>query len=140
MTQPGWARWSARGAVVFFAAFSLFQAALALGAPMGALAWGGSSPVAPSPLRAGSAAAAVILAIAAAVMLARAGDVGRRLPPTVLWWLNALLAALLALNTLANLASRSPGERLVMGSATVVGMLLCVAALFGRVDGRAAAR
>ena len=52
-------QWSARGAAAFCVAFALFQAALALGAPFGQIAWGGSSAVLPTTLRWTSAGAAV---------------------------------------------------------------------------------
>ena len=122
-------RWAARLAAIFFLAFSVFQLSLGLGAPFGAFAWGGSTEVLPATLRWSSAAACVVLMLASGVMLVRAGDVGRTLPTAPFWWVNALLAVQLALNTLANLASRSPAERMVMTPATTVGLFLCIAAL-----------
>jgi hypothetical protein len=123
-------RMAARGAAVFCLAFAAFQLALALGAPYGQVAWGGASPpVLPDSLRAASAGAAVYLVLAAAAMLVRAGDLGPRLPWRLFWVFNLVLAVQLALNTVANLASQSGGERYVMGSASLLGCLLCVAAL-----------
>ena len=127
---PVLGRGPARGAAGFCLAFAAFQVALALGAPYGQMAWGGASPpVLPGSLRAASAGAAVYLVLAAAVMLVRAGDLGARLPPRPFWWINLLLAAQLALNTLGNLAAEADAERYGMGAASAVGCLLCLLAL-----------
>jgi hypothetical protein len=123
-------QWAARGAAAFCAAFAVFQAALALGAPYGQIVWGGSSAVLPGDLRAASAAAAVYLLLAGAAMLVRAGDWGRTLPQKLFWGLNAFLALQFALNTLANLAAKTGAERYGMGAASALGCLLCVGALF----------
>ncbi|WP_372783087.1 hypothetical protein [Phenylobacterium sp.] len=122
-------RWAARGAAVFCLAFAAFQAALALGAPFGDIAWGGSSPVLPTPLRWASLGAAGYLMLAAALMEVRAGDWGRRLPGWPVFAFNVFLAAELALNTPVNLAAKSGGERYGMGAASALGCLLCLAAL-----------
>jgi hypothetical protein len=125
-------QWAARGAAAFCAAFAAFQVALALGAPYGQMVWGGSSAVLPGNLRAASAGAAVYLLAAGAAMLVRSGDWGRGLPQKLFWGFNAFLALQLALNTLANLAAKTGAERFGMGTASALGCLLCVAALFGR--------
>ena len=124
--------WPARGAAAFCAGFAAFQVALALGAPYGQIAWGGSSAVLPGNLRAASAGAAVYLLLAGAAMLVRSGDWGRRLPQKLFWGFNAFLALQLALNTLANLAAKTGAERFGMGAASAVGAVLCLVALFGR--------
>lgn len=123
--------WASRGAAALCAGFAMFQAALVLGAPLGAMSWGGSSPVLSPPMRAASAAAAVYLLLASAAMLVRSGDWGRALPRAPFRWFNALLALQLALNTLGNLASKSQVERFGMGGASAMGCLLClIAAVF----------
>jgi hypothetical protein len=127
--KPRFSQWAARGAAVFCGAFALFQAALALGAPFGQIAWGGSSAVLPPSLRWTSAGAAVYLLLAAAIMEVRAGDWGRDLPRLPFVIFNIFLAAQLALNTFANLAAQSEGERFGMGAASAVGCVLCVWAL-----------
>ncbi|MES2343318.1 MAG: hypothetical protein V4597_16745 [Pseudomonadota bacterium] len=132
---PQLGRWAARGAAAFCLGFAGFQVALALGAPFGKMAWGGASPaVLPDTLKAASAGAAVYLALAALVMLVRAGDLGARLPRRPVWWINLLLAVQLGLNTLANLASQGDVERYGMGAASAVGCLLCLAALSARAE------
>jgi hypothetical protein len=122
-------QWAARGAAAFCVGFALFQAALALGAPFGQIAWGGSSAVPPASLRWTSLGAAVYLLVAAAIMEVRAGDWGRELPRLPFLIFNILLAAQLALNTLANLATQTAGERYGMGAASAVGCVLCLWAL-----------
>lgn len=122
-------QWSARGAAAFCVAFAVFQAALAAGAPFGQIAWGGSSAVLPASLRWTSAGAAAYLLVAAAIMEVRAGDWGRELPRLPFLVFNILLAAQLALNTLANLATQTAGERYGMGAASAVGCVLCLWAL-----------
>jgi len=83
----------------------------------------------PSKLRIASGVAAGYLLLAAAAMLVRSGDLGRNLPRRPFWWINVVLAAQLALNTIGNLASSHPGERIVMGAASALGCLFGVAAL-----------
>jgi hypothetical protein len=123
---------AARAASAFCFAFAAFQVALALGAPYGQLVWGGSTPVLPLNLRAASLGAAAYLLLAGAAMLVRSGDLGRSLPPKPFLWFNAFLALQLGLNTLANLAAKSSGERFGMGAASALGCALCVIALWGR--------
>ncbi|HZZ31104.1 MAG TPA: hypothetical protein VFE10_03850 [Phenylobacterium sp.] len=123
-------RWAARAAALFCLAFAAFQIGLALGAPFGHIAWGGSSAVLPSPMRLASAGAAAYLVVAAGLMTVRAGDWGLRLPGWPFLVFNIVLAAQLALNTVANLAARSAEERYGMGAASALGCLLCVTALW----------
>lgn len=127
--RPSFSQWAARGAAAFCGAFALFQLALALGAPFGQIAWGGSSAVLPATLRWTSAGAAVYLLVAAAIMEVRAGDLGRDLPRAPFLIFNIFLAAQLALNTLANLATQTAGERYGMGAASAVGCVLSLWAL-----------
>lgn len=122
-------RWAARGAALFCLAFAGFQIALAAGAPYGQAAWGGSRAVLPQGLRAASAGAAIYLLLAAAALLARSGDWGRRLPGTPLRWFNGFLALQLLLNTAGNLAAQDAGERGVMAAASAMGALLCLLAV-----------
>ena len=124
-------RLSARAASVFFGCFAVFQVGLALGAPLGEMAWGGgSSAVLSQSLRISSGIAAFYLAGAAAVMLVRSEDIGRTLPPVPFRWINGLLMVQMALNTAGNLASSTPMERFGMGSASLVGFGLCAISLF----------
>jgi hypothetical protein len=125
-------RWAARGAALFCAGFAAFQVALALGAPFGDIAWGGSRAVLAPALRWASFGAAVYLLLAAALMAARAGDWGARVPRGPLIAFNLFLAAQLALNTAANLAAKTRAERYGMGAASALACLLCLGALIPR--------
>ena len=127
-------RWAAKAAAGFCLLFAAFQAALALGAPFGQIAWGGQSAVLPASLRMASAGAAAFLVLAAAMMAGRAGLWGRRWPPLIFRAFNGLLCLQLALNTAANLASQTAAERFGMGSATAIGLALCVAAIHPEVS------
>ena len=107
-------------AAVLFAGMAVFQASLALGAPLGAHVLGGRHPGAlPNRLRAFSAIAAAILVGCAVVILARAGAIrlpaGATGPLAPASW---AIAAFLVLNTLGNLASKSRLERTVFAAMT----------------------
>jgi hypothetical protein len=101
----------------------LFHLALAAGLPWGVAAWGGTHRILPSKLRAGSVAAAAVLACAGLVILARAGLV---VPGALSMFVRAAswaFAGYFALNTLGNLSSSSRVERVVM---TPVAAMLAV--------------
>ena len=100
-------------AVVLLGIVAVFQAALALGAPYGAAAWGGKHPGVLSPrYRTASAVAALIIypgIIAIVLNAARLVDV-EWLPASVgtMWF----LAAIFTLGAIANLMSQSQPERI----------------------------
>jgi hypothetical protein len=108
-------------AAIVLGAIVLLQLLLAAGLPLGHLAWGGRHRVLPPPRRIGSVVSAALLGGAAWVALAAAGVVRGAGPdaswPRIACW---VLAGLLAVNTLGNLASSSRAERLVMTPLTVV--------------------
>ena len=111
---------AAIAASVLFLGMGAFQVALALGAPLGSYVLGGRiAGTLPTRLRVFSAIAAVILAGAAIVVLARAGvipwpaEVAGLLPPAV--W---IIAGYMVLNTLGNVASKSRLERTVFAAVT----------------------
>ena len=107
-------------AAVLFLGIAVFQASLALGAPLGAHVLGGRHPGRlPNRLRAFSAVAAAILVGAALVILARAGAIGWPAGATGLLVPAAwAVAAFLVLNTLGNLASKSRLERTALAATT----------------------
>ncbi len=98
-------------AAVGFLVIAAFQAALALGAPLGRAAWGGRTAVLPDRLRRASAVAVAVWIVAAAVILGRAGVIEVPLPSLALTAGAWLLVALSGLGTLVNVASSSPWER-----------------------------
>jgi hypothetical protein len=91
-----------------------FQVALAAGLPLGHAAWGGQYRVLPTRLRLGSLAAAAILGLAAWVILARADLVAPGPEPSAIRIATWLVGGYFVLNTVGNLASKSPLERRVM--------------------------
>ena len=131
--RDGLARTSAVVAAGMLAAFAALQTALAMGAPLGALVWGGRHHgVLPAGLRVGSAAAVLVLALAALVLLARGGVIRR--PGRVGRWAAPgawAIAGYLSLNTLANLASASAAERFLAGPTAVMAALSFVVARSG---------
>ena len=110
------------------AVLALFQATLAMGAPIGQFAWGGQHRVLPPNLRIGSAVAVAIYAVFGLLIGQRAGLVAW-LPAGVvdvgIW----VVLTYLALGTVANAISRSVLERLTMTPVCLVlaGLVLIVA-------------
>jgi hypothetical protein len=104
---------------------AMFQLNLAFGAPWGRLAWGGQHERLPMPLRIGSGVSILVYGLCATILLARAGQIelwtGADWLGTVSW----VIATFLGLGILANLASRSLPERLVMTPVAAI-MCLCV--------------
>jgi hypothetical protein len=117
---------AAPAAATGLAAIACFQAALALGAPWGQSAWGGAQAHLPQELRVGSAISAVVLALAALVVLARAGHWGPARAEGVFRWGTWGLVPLLALSALGNFASTSRWENLLMGPLALLLSLLCL--------------
>ncbi len=120
-------------AAALFVAMAVFQAAVALGAPLGEHVLGGRfAGVLPLRIRAFSAIAAVILVGAAIVILARAGVIRWPNAAGILGPTSWVIAGFLALNTLGNLRSRSRLERTVFASITaVLAVLTAYIALVG---------
>jgi hypothetical protein len=117
---------AAPAAATGLAGLACFQAALALGAPWGQSAWGGAQAHLPQELRVGSAISAVVLALAALVVLARAGHWGRTRAEGVFRWGTWALVPLLALSALGNFASTSRWENLLMGPLALLLSILCL--------------
>ena len=119
-------------AVVLLAGITLFQAALALGAPLGTAAWGGRhAGVLPKRLRVASGAAAVVIYPAVILLvLASAGLIAGEWIPgvgkTSMW----ILAGLFTSGALANFASRSKAERL--WGPVCLGLAACCGIIAGR--------
>jgi hypothetical protein len=115
------ARTTAVVTAVGFGAIVLFQAALALGAPLGRAAWGGGhAGTLPTGLRIASAVAIASWAFAMVLVLERAGFSVVSLPAGVVRWGTWVLVGLLVLGALMNLASPSPWERFLWGPVGVV--------------------
>jgi hypothetical protein len=119
---------AAVAAAVLMAAVIAFQVALAAGLPLGEATMGGRAPMVDGVLepryRAIAAGSAVILALAAWIVLGRAGMVPVVLDGQALAWAAWIVAGFMALNTLTNLSGRHPLERWGMASITLVAGLL----------------
>ncbi len=102
---------AATAAAVGLALIAAFQIGLALGAPWGRAAWGGTDTILPPELRRASAVAAVVWGASALLVLRRAGVWGPPRPSAFLRSVTWLLAGLLALGAILNFASSSPWER-----------------------------
>jgi hypothetical protein len=120
------ARMAAVAAAVGFLAIAAFQAALALGAPLGRAAWGGTHTQLPTGLRVASAFAFGVWALAALIVLGRAGFHLSPLPPAVLRWGTWTLVGVLAIGALLNFASPSSWERFMWGPIALILAGLCL--------------
>lgn len=98
---------------VVLALLAVFQLALALGAPLGHLAWGGAHRVLPAKLRIGSLVSIVIYALIVVIALDRAGVVDVVPDPvsTVGMW---VVFGYFLLGIPLNAISRSRPERFTM--------------------------
>lgn len=119
------ARGAATAAAVGFLAIAGFQAALALGAPLGRAAWGGTRTHLPTSLRIASAVAVVFWVLAASVVLGRAEYQVSPIPEPVALWGTWILVGVLLLGALMNFASSSPWERFLWGPLALVLAVLC---------------
>lgn len=99
-------------AAALIAVLTIFQIALALGAPAGAAAWGGSYPgVLPTRLRVASGFAGVFAYPPIALLILDSGgviDIGWDVSRLWLW----VLAGLFLLGTVSNAVSKSKVERI----------------------------
>lgn len=108
---------------------ALFQAALALGLPLGEATLGGrartQNGVLTSGFRVLAVLQAIVLVLVAWIILARAGvtNIGF-LGDGFLRWATWGMVVFLILNTVANLSAPHPVERWVMGSVTFVMVIL----------------
>lgn len=117
-------------ALALLAILWVFQLALALGAPLGAAAWGGQNPgVLPSRLRLASALVCVVVyPLIAAVILAAEGLIADWLPldHSIPMW---VLVAFFALGAIMNAISRSAPERIWAPVAAILAVCCAVIAL-----------
>ncbi len=116
------------GVSILFVIISIFQLFLALGFPLGDYAMGGFYRVLPLPMRVVSVANALILLVMAVTFLTYTNVLTgfAFLPVHLLAWLFTLF---LAINTLANFASKSAKEKKVMTPLSGLAFILCLAIL-----------
>ena len=120
------ARTPAIAAAAGFLAIAAFQAALAVGAPLGRAAWGGTHVELPMGLRIASAIAVGVWVLAALIVLGRAGFQVSPLPPGFVRWGTWILVGVLPLGALMNFASPSNWERFLWGPVALILAGLCL--------------
>ena len=112
-------------AVVIFAVVSIIQLLLALGLPLGKLAFGGKHERLPTNMRIMSIIAIGIFVLASISVLERAGIITLFNNPiftlVVVW----VIAVYLALNTLLNALSKSKKEKLIMTPLSLIASICC---------------
>ena len=119
------ARGVAVAAAIGFLVISTFQAALALGAPLGRAAWGGTRTHLPGGLRIASAVAVVFWLFAALIVLGRAEFEISPVSDAITRWGTWILVGVLLVGALMNFASSSPWERFLWGPLALVLAVLC---------------
>jgi hypothetical protein len=119
------------GAVVGFAAIVCFQVALALGAPLGRAAWGGSNASLPTRLRVASLISAGVWVLAALVILGRTSYRASPVQTGVARWATYVLVGVLALSAIMNTASRSKWERFLWGPVALILAVVCLLVAVG---------
>ncbi len=132
-------RIAAVAAAAGFLIQAAFQAAIALGAPLGSASWGGAyAGQLPTGLRIVSGVAACVYVLFALIVLGRGGFRDVPLPYGVLRWGTWVLVGLMFLGALPNLASSSGWERFGWGPLALILALLCsfIALRAGPVSGK----
>ena len=109
-----------------FAFVALFQLAIVLGAPLGPAAWGvEQTGQLPTNLRLGSAFATAFWTLAALTVLPRGGLARSLIPSRAAKLGTRVLVAVLAIGTLANIASSSNWERYGWAPLTLALTVVC---------------
>jgi hypothetical protein len=120
-------RIAAVAAAVGFLVMAAFQAALALGAPLGTASWGGAyEGQLPMGLRIASGVAVAVYVLFALIVLGRGGFRGVPLPHGVLRWGTWVLVGLMFVGALMNFASSSGWERFGWGPFSLILGVLCL--------------
>lgn len=109
-----------------FVVIAAFQVALALGAPLGRAAWGGTYVQLPIGLRIASAIAVAVWLLAGLVVLRRAGYGVPLVSRGVSRWATWVLVGVSVLGALVNFASPSSWERFLWGPFALILGVLCV--------------
>lgn len=119
---------AAGAAAVLVAAAAAFQVALAAGLPLGDATMGGRAATVNGVLqpryRAIALGSAAVLALAAWLVLGRAGVVAAPIGGQALVWAAWVVAGFLALNTATNLSGRHPLERWGLSTLTLASAIL----------------
>ena len=111
--------------IIIFAALLIFQVLLALGAPLGAAAWGGAYTVLPASLRVGSAVSAGVFLLAILVVLEFLGVVRVFKRAHVVRGFLFVFAGLFLLSAAGNVVSSSAWESFLMFPVALIASGLC---------------
>jgi hypothetical protein len=117
---------AANVATILFAVVIILQLLLAAGVLPVSMAWGGRQSKLTAALRISSIVAAVLLGTFIYVIRYRAGLVSSGPIPVVIMVASWIVTALMAVNTLGNLASLSIKEKVVFGPVTFLLTLACL--------------
>jgi hypothetical protein len=112
-------------AAIGFLGIAAFQAALALGAPLGKAAWGGKRTHLPRGLRVASGVAVGFWLLAAVIVLARADVDATFTPDAVARWGTWVLVVVLLVGSAMNAASSSRWERFFWSPVSLLLAMLC---------------
>ena len=112
-------------AVVFFIVLSIFQLLLAIGLPLGKLAYGGKYEKLPTNMRIMSIVAIGIFVLASISVLERAGIIIIFNNPILTMVIVWIIAIYLAFNTLLNVLSKSKPEKLIMTPISLISTICC---------------
>lgn len=134
VVSPAAARRAGQVATLAFLAVSVLQLLLALGILPVTMAWGGRQAVLTPALRLTSLIAAMLMPGCAYVIRRRAGLVAHARPSRAINILAWMIAVYMSLNTLGNLASLSPAERLVFAPLSMLLALTCGLVSASRVE------
>ena len=117
---------AAIAALIGFAVIAIFQAALALGAPVGRAVWGGARARPATRLRIASALAVGIWAFAALIIVGRAGFRESPAHASFARYGTFVLIGVLGLSAIGNVASRSKWERFLWAPLSLALAVLCL--------------
>ncbi len=117
------AAWAATG---IMAALAILQAALAAGAPLGSLAWGGKYVRLPPSLRWTGALTIPFYAFGSVCVLEQAGAVRLIRPPMLVEMFVWILVLVFGISILGNMMSPSKPEKLIMTPVAVALTGLCL--------------
>lgn len=132
LRNPSAGRAAGQVATIAFALAILGQILLIAGVLPIAWAWGGRQTTLTPMLQLGGLAAVIILALSAYIIRRRAGLVGTSPPGRLVIVLAWVITAFLLLNTLANFASPSLGEKLIFGPLALIAALACLVVAWSR--------
>jgi hypothetical protein len=126
MTTETTSQAAAVGATVGFLAIAAFELALALGAPLGHAAWGGTHANLSLGLRVASAFAVGIWGLAALIVAGPAGFQASPISPRFALRGTWVLVGVNLLAALTNFASQSNWERFIWGPVALILAVLCL--------------